>query len=174
MEPAYANVREHGQRGGTAGTKRGDIFAVMTDGRLVIANIVTAHRWRAPSAATWVGSASQTAGAAAAAEERSTRRVFEALGQDSGYDFVPPATDSYGRLRKTILSFVSKLGTMAASRNGRLLKLVIVASALQKLSCALCNGNVRMYLASMFSLFSRGGRRLDPDSDVPVAEVGEV
>jgi hypothetical protein len=66
------------------------------------------------------------------------------------------------------------LGTMAASRNGRLSKSAFVAGALQELSCALCKGNVRMYHASMFSLARAAGQQFMPGLDVPVADVGEV
>jgi len=163
MEPGYAEFREHGEHG-NAGMKRGDIFAVMPDGRLVITDIVITH----PSAPTYVGAASRAAGAAAKVAERTKRRAFEALGEGAGYDFVPLAMESYGRLGKTALAFLSDLGTAAASRNGRLSKSAFVASALKRLSCALCKGNGRMYHASMFSLARAAGRQFMPGSDVPV------
>jgi hypothetical protein len=69
--------------------------------------------------ATSGGAASRSAGTAAVVE-RIKRRAFETLGEDSGYDFVPLAPESYGSLGKTALAFLSELGTMDASRIGRL------------------------------------------------------
>jgi hypothetical protein len=170
MEPAYAAVQAPGQPGGAAGMRRGDIFAVMADGRLVVADVVIAH----PSAASYVVAASRAAGEAAKIAERRKRSAFAAIGEGAGYDFVPLAAESYGRLGATALAFLNDLGTMAASRNGRLSKSAFVACALQELSCALCKGNGRMYHASMFSLARAAGRQFMPGCDVPVADVGAV
>jgi hypothetical protein len=151
----YGCIRAPGQpAGGAAGMKRGDIFVVMARGRLVVANVVVAH----PSAAAYVGAASRTAGTATAVAERGKRGAFATLGEGAGYDFVPLATESYGHLGSTALAFLGELGTMAASRNGRLSKSAFVAGALQKLSCVLCKGNGRMYHAPMFSLARAAGR----------------
>jgi hypothetical protein len=121
-----------------------------------------------------VSAASRTVGAPAAVAERCKRGAFAALGEGAGYDFVPLATESYGGLGPAALAFLSELGTMAASHNGRLSKSASVAGALQELSCALCKGNVRMYHASMFSLARAASRRFMPGLDVPVADAGEL
>jgi hypothetical protein len=150
--------------------KRGDIFVVMANGQLVAADVVVTHL----SAAAYVGAASRTAGAAALVAEQGKRGALAALGEGAGYDFVSLATEWYGRFRATALAFLGKLGTMAPSRNGRLSQSVFVAGALQELSCALCKGNRRMHLSSMFSLARASGRQFMPGLDVPVADVGAV
>jgi hypothetical protein len=85
------------------------------------------------------------------------------------YDFVPLATESYGRLGKMALAFPSELGSTAASRNGRVPKSAFV-SALTHLSCALCKGIERMYHASMFTLARAARRQFMPGCAVPVAD----
>jgi hypothetical protein len=170
MEPAYAGLRAHGRQGGAAGMRRGDIFAVMADGRLVVADVVVIHA----AAATYAARAAATTGAAAAIAERKKRDTFAAMGDGAGYDFVPLATESYGRLGKTALAFLSELGSTAASRNGRVPKSTFVSNALKHLSCALCKGNGRMYHASMFTLARKAGRQFMPGCAVPVADVGEM
>jgi hypothetical protein len=92
VEPPYAGLRAPGQPGGTAGMKRGNIFVIIADGRLVVADVVFMN----PSAAAYVSAASHNAGAAAAVAERGKYGALPALGEGTGCDFVPLATESYG------------------------------------------------------------------------------
>jgi hypothetical protein len=94
MEMAYAGMRAHGRQGGAAGMRRGNIFAVMVDGRLVVADVVVIHA----AAASYAARAAAATGTAATIAERKMRDEFAAMGHGAGYDFVPLASELYGRL----------------------------------------------------------------------------
>jgi hypothetical protein len=115
-----AGTAAPGQPGGAAGMKRGDIFVVMADARLVVADVVVTH----PSAAAYVGAASRTAGAAAAVAERGKRGAFAALGEGAGYAFMALTTESYGRLGRRCRPWASSARwlrpAMGACRSRRL------------------------------------------------------
>ena len=73
-------------------------------------------------------------GCAAERMERKKRSEFERFGSGAGYDFVPLAMESYGRLGREASRFLSDLGDIAAS-DGRLRKAAFVRSVRQELSC---------------------------------------
>ena len=99
-------------------------------------------------------------------------REFRLHGDGAGYDFVPLATESFGRLGKAAARFLSDLGEVAA-RDGRASKGAFVRSALATVSCALCRGNARVYRHAMCAVACAVGRQFLPGCDVPVDEVLE-
>ena len=76
-------------------------------------------------APSYLTCASQTAGYAAEGMERKKRSDFERFVLGAGYDFVPLAMESYGRLGREASRFLSDLGDIAAS-DGRLRKATFV------------------------------------------------
>jgi hypothetical protein len=115
-EPPYSGLATPGAQRGNTCNNRGDIITVMPDGRVLVLDTVVTH----PAAASHVAAASQTTGTAAARAERDKRREYADMAQeDAGYDFVPLAVESYGRLGGAALSFLSSLGDIAAA-DGRL------------------------------------------------------
>jgi hypothetical protein len=93
--------------------------------------------------------------------------------EDAGYEFVPLAVESYGRLGGAASSFLSSLGDIAAA-DGRVSKAAFMRSARAELSCQLCRGNGRMIYASTFVIVRARGRTFTPGSPVPVADAGYV
>lgn len=168
-EPAYSSLIARGQAGGAAGLRRGDILAVMPEGRVVVLDCVVTH----PAAASYVRAASRTAGATVLRAEQMKRRSFDSLGQGVGYDFVPLAVESFGRLGLEASRFLSDLGDVAAA-GGTASKAAFVRSVRQELSCALCRGNGRMYNKYMFSFAQNVGRQFMPGCDLPLDEAGEL
>ena len=116
-----------------------DILAILPGGRLVVLDCVVTHS----AAASYARGASRQAGFAAAKAETSKRRAFELFGDGAGYDFLPLAGDSIGRLGKDASRFLNDLGGVAAS-DGCASKSAFVWRVRQDLSCALCKGNARM------------------------------
>ena len=99
-----------------------------------------------------------TAGFAAAQAERLKHTDFEQFSTGEGYEFVPLAIESKGRLGREASRFLSELGDIAAS-DGRVGKGAFVRSERQELSCALCRGNGAMYFQSTFSIAQAMGRQ---------------
>ncbi len=170
-EPAYSGLqRQHG-RGGAAGLRRGDILAVMPGGRIAVLDCVVTH----PAAASYVREAARTTGSAAAKAEHDKRREFRAHGENAGYDFVPLAVESFGRLGRAASRFLSELGDVAsAGANGLVSRAAFVRGARQELSCALCRGNARLYHESMFAIARAVGRSFLPGCESPEHDIGEV
>jgi hypothetical protein len=166
-EPAYSSLAA--RHSGDPGLRRGDILAVMPGGRIAVLDCVVTH----PAASSYLPGASRTAGFAAARAERLKHADFEQFGSGAGYEFVPLAMESYGRLGRDASRFLSELGDIAAS-DGRVRKGAFVRSVRQELSCALCRGNSAMYFQSTFSIAQAVGRQFMPGCDCPVDESGEV
>ena len=153
-EPRYREIAAAG-RSATAGYRRGDILAIMPDGRLVALDGVVTHAW-APSN---VDQACHINGHAAARKTNAKRAAFASLREGAGgYDFVPLAAESGGRIDAEALTFLKSLGDVATLSNGRLSKSAFIRSALAELSCALCRGNGRTYAASATRLLGHAGR----------------
>ena len=70
------------------------------------------HHLNSPAAASYARGASQQAGFAAA--KVSKRRAFELFVDGSGYEFLPLAGVSFGRLGKDAARFLNDLGEVAA------------------------------------------------------------
>ena len=149
--------------------RRGDILAVMPSGRVVVLDCVVTH----PAAATYARAASRTPGSAALRAEHSKRQEFQQFGDGAGYEFVPLAMESFGRLGQAASRYLSELGDIAAA-GGRVSKSSFVRSARQELSCALCRGNGRMYFEATFNIARAAGRSFMPGCEVPVDEAGDV
>ena len=126
-----------------------------------------------PIAPSYLACASQTAGYAAERMERKKRSEFERFGSGAGYDFVPLAMESHGRLGREASRFLSDLGDIAAS-DGRSRKAALVQSVRQELSCALCRGNGGMCFDSTFSIARTVDRQFLPGCESPIDESGEV
>ena len=141
----------------------------MPEGRVVVLDCVVTH----PASASYVRNASHTPGAAALRAEQMKRRNFGALGAGDGFDFIPLAVESFGRLGLEASRFLSDLGDIA-SASGAASKAVFVRSVRQELSCALCRGNGRMYNRFMFCYAQTAGRQFMPGCDIPLDEAGEV
>ena len=99
-------------------------------------------------------------------------REFRLHGDGAGYDFVPLATETFGRLGKAAARFLSDLGEFAAG-DGRASKAAFVRSARATLGCALCRGNGGVYRSSLSAVARAVGRQFVPGCDVPVDEVLE-
>jgi hypothetical protein len=168
-EPSYSNLVAPSQRGGAAGLKRGDILAILPGGRIAVLDCVVTH----PAAATYAQRASQEAGSAAALAETRKRQAFERFGDGAGYEFVPLAVESFGRLGKDAARFLNDLGDVAAA-DGCASKEAFVRTVRQELSCALCRGNARMYDRSLISVARGVGRGFSPGLDTAVDEAGDV
>ena len=168
-EPSYSRLLAPGQRGGAAGLKRGDILAILPGGRIVVLDCVITH----PAAASYARGASQQAGFAAAKAEANKRRAFEIFGDGAGYEFLPLAGESFGRLGKDASRFLNDLGEVAAS-DGCASKSAFVRTVRQELSCALCKGNARMYDRSLLTLARGVGRGFVPGLERAIDEAGDV
>ena len=81
---------------------------------------------------------------------------FATIGEGAGgFDFVPIAVETGGRLGVNALRLLSKLGDVAAASNSRLSKAAFVRRALAELACSLCRGNAGVYAGSMSRLHAR-------------------
>ena len=169
MEPSYRHLRPARSSGVSEGLRRGDVLAVLPDGRIVIIDVVVRHS----AAPSYAREASRYDGAAARHAERLKRREFAHFADGAQYDFVPFAVESYGRLGPAAMGFLSALGDVAAS-GGHISKSAFVAGALKELSCALQRGNGRMYGHSLFRIARASGRQFRPGCEVPVEAAVEV
>ena len=124
-------------------------------------------------AQSYVARAALTPGATNFQAEQRKRREFQQFGAGAGFDFIPLATETFGRLGREASRFLSDLGDIAAE-NGRVSKGSFVRSARQSLSCALCRGLGRQYSASMLSVARATGVNFLPGCAVPVDEVGAL
>ena len=169
MEPSYSHLATAPSGRDAAGQRRGDILAVMPDGRIVVLDCVITH----PAAASYVVEASRTTGSAARRAERRKQQNFEAFGNGSAFEFVPLAVESYGRLGQAASRFLSELGAVAAL-DGRVSKAAFVRFARQELSCTLCKGNAGVYASSLFSIAQSAGRNFQPGCAVPMEDADSL
>jgi hypothetical protein len=160
VEPPYSGLGG----GGDAGQRRGDIFTIKPDGSVVVIDVVVTH----PAAASYADAASKRNGWAAARAEAEKRREFEAMGVGGGYEFVPFAVESFGRLGVAASRFLSGLGDLAAA-DGRVSKAQFVRNAKRELSVALCRGNALAYQSSMGTIVRARGRAYQPPLAVSTA-----
>lgn len=167
-EPLYSSLAPEGARG-AAGNRRGDILAVMPDGRSIVFDCVVTH----PAAASYVRDAAHTDGSAAAKAELRKQRAFDEFAPGSAYEFRPLAVESYGRLGTVASRFLSELGDIA-SQGSRVSKAAFVRGVKRELSCALCKGNARLYYKRLSSIASHIGSHYLPGCDTPVEDPGEV
>lgn len=165
VEPRYSSIAPPGTQSGSAGQRRGDIFAMIPGGRAVVLDCVVTH----PAAASYVMDAAVTPGSAAEKAERRKQRSFQEFGEGSAYDFVPLAIESYGRLGLAASRFLSELGDIAAE-GGQVCKESFVRGVRRELSCALCKGNGRIYRAFLSSIAHSVGRHYRPGCDLPVQD----
>jgi hypothetical protein len=169
LEPNYSHLAAAPVGRDAAGQRRGDILAVMPDGRIVVLDCVITH----PAASSYVAAASAETGSAAAQAERRKRRDFATFGQGSAFEFMPLAVESYGRLGRAASLFLSQLGD-AAALHGNVSKAAFVRFARQQLSCALCKGNAGVYAASLQALARRSGRHFQPGSAVRLEDADDL
>ena len=167
-EPLYSSLAPEGARG-AAGNRRGDILAVMPDGRSIVFDCVVTH----PAAASYVRDADHTDGSAAAKAELRKQRAFDEFAPGSAYEFRPLAVETYGRLGTVATRFLSELGDIA-SQGSRVSKAAFVRGVKRELSCALCKGNARLYYKRLSSIASHIGSHYQPGCDTPVEDPGEV
>ena len=97
---------------------------------------------------------------------------FERLSDVAGYEFVPLAVESFGRLGKEAARLLNDLGDVAA--DGCASKDTFVRIVRQELSCALCKGNAQLYDRSLISVARGVGRGFSPGLDTAVDEAGDV
>ena len=169
MEPSYRRFRSQTQQGGNEGQRRGDILAVLPDGKISIVDVVVTH----PAGRSVAAQACARTGAAAKKAEDGKVREFRRFGDAGQYDFVPFAVESYGRLGVSAQKFLQALGDTAAAR-GNISKAAFVRSAYREISCALQVGNGLMYGRSVFTIARASGRQFLPGCDVPVQDEGLV
>jgi hypothetical protein len=161
-EPPYNGVAGPG-----AGQKRGDICAVLSADRMVVADVVVAD----PCCATALArGAARTTGKAAAVAAKAKHEDLGGLALADGNDFVALAHESHGRMGKEALKLLQDLGEVAAS-NGRVSKRAFVLAALCKLSVALAKGNGRMYTTACFTVSRALGHDYVPGDAVPTADL---
>ena len=147
-----------------AGQKRGDVLTIMPDGHVTSLDVVVTH----PAAPTYFRRAARESGSAALRHEQDKRREWESsVGGGGGYDFVPVAVETYGRLVAEASRFLSKLGDIVA-QTGALSKAKFVRSAHQRISCAVVRGNAAVYYQAMTMLVRQNGRAYSPGLSVPV------
>jgi hypothetical protein len=168
-EPVYSGITSRQQRRASAGLQRGDILAVLPSGRVVVLDCVVTH----PAAASYVRAAARITGSAAARAEAAKRREFAAHQGAVGFEFVPLAVESFGRMGLAASRFLSDLGDVAAA-GGQADKAAFVRAARQELSCALCRGNGLVYGASAVGVARAVGRAFVPGCDQPLDEVGDM
>jgi hypothetical protein len=94
--------------------------------------------------------------------ERNKRREYEASGDGAGYDFVPLAVESYGRMGVEASQFLSALGKIAEERAFGVTKARFVRHARQELSCALVRVNAWVCHEVMKRFARAAGTRLSP------------
>lgn len=166
MEPRYVRLAHGAHDIAAAGSRRGDILTLMPDGRTVVLDTVVTH----PSASTYVRRAAAETGFAAERAALEKHRNFkEIAGDGAGYQFVPLAMESYGRLGREAARFLGELGHVAAE-NGHITKAAFVRASHRRISCAIVRGNARVYNQAAQQIVRQGGRAYLPGGDVPVAE----
>ena len=162
-EPAYAGLAGDARAAARAGLRRGDICARVGTSILVL-DVVITH----PAASSYVGAASSTSGSAARRAEQDKRREFARMGDGGGYEFVPLAAETYGRLGLSAARFLSGLGDVVAASGGS--KAAFVRFARSELSCALVRGNSLVYDAALNAVLRAAGRGYLPGCPVPVED----
>jgi hypothetical protein len=164
MEPRYGALVGDIARAAAVGLHRGDILAVI-DGSMSALDIVVSH----PGASTYVSAAARAAGATAKVAERGKVRDWRRIGgHESGYDFVPLATETYGRLGVQAARFLKEVADYAARKG--VSKSAFTRMAHTELSCALVKGMALVWNAGMFATARAAGRGFQEGQDVPVAD----
>ena len=111
-------------------------------------------------------------GVAAARAEQDKRRDFEKFGDGADFDFVPLASESFGRLGLGASRFLSALGDIAEGRAFGVSKERFVRHARQELSCALVRGNALVYGRFMMQFARITGKQFTLGLDHPVDTLG--
>ena len=165
-EPTYRTVAARAAAN-AAGLRRGDIFATMPDGRLLALDVVVVHPW----ASSYAAGASRTNGKAARVAAARKRTEFATIGEGAGgFDFVPIAVETGGRLGVDALRLLSELGDVAAASNSRLSKAAFVRRALAELACSLCRGNAGVCASSMSRLLRVAESAVQTGEEVAMKE----
>ena len=133
---------------------------------MAVADVSVVH----PSGAACIGAAALHDGAAAAKRDTTKRAAYNAL-EPNGYDFIPFSVETYGRLGKPALGFLSQLGDEACA-SGTISKAAFVAGALRELSVGLCRGNATMFRVCLGQLARASGQQIVGGLDRPTVEVG--
>ena len=87
------------------------MLAILPCGRIVVLDCVVTH----PATASYARGASRQAGFAAAKAETNKRRAFGLFSDCVGYEFLPLAGESFGRLGKDAARFLIDFSDVAAS-----------------------------------------------------------
>ena len=162
-EPRYGAIVGSAARAAAAGLHRGDILAVV-EGQMTACDIVITH----PGSASYVTAAARTTRATARRAEQRKVTAWNAVGRDSGYEFVPIAAETYGQLGSQGSQFLSMVADVAAASG--ISKARFVRAAHAELSCALVKGMGMVYSKSMHETVRASGRAFMEGSDVPVVE----
>ena len=140
----------------------------MLPSKLTVLGCVVTH----PTAASYVNATHKKPGVAAARAEQDKRTAFERFGGGADFDFVPLATESFGRLGVGASRFLSALGSIAEGRGFGVSKERFVRHARQELGCALVRGNALVHGRFMMQYARITGKRFTLGFDRPVDALG--
>ena len=123
-----------------------------------------------PGSPTYERRAAEETGHAAEQRALTKHRDFKNIaGEGAGYQFVPLAMESYGRLGSEAARFLDELGHVAAE-SGHVSKAASVRATHRRVSCAIVRGNARVCNKAAEQIVRRSGRTFTSGGDVPVAE----
>ena len=163
MEPKEKHLK--GLRMGDKGYgMRGDILLSTLDDLINVDTTIT-H----PANKTTRAAASKTAGAAAAAREKTKLRDHARDGTP-GYSFVPFVIESYGRLGKEAEQLLGKLADGAAS-TGLFERQVYLQWIKKEISLTLIRGNARVFRRFVGGLTRGVGVNFQQGDDFPALDV---
>ena len=166
LEPLYSRLHDRAGRAGPEGQRRGDVFAILSDGSALVVDVTVAH----PAAPTYAAAAAKESGAIAARRERDKRREWQAFADGAKYNFVPFGVETYGYLGRSALQFLGAVSQAAAS-TGKVSRALFMTQALQTVSCALVKLNNALYMRSLFQVVREVSDSFSPGLEVPVDEV---
>jgi hypothetical protein len=116
-----------------------------------------------PRCATYVATASQTRGAAAALRDRDKNRAH-AVHLHPGHTFVPASVETYGHLGRR---YLRTLSDVASARSLAVTRRSFLASAYRELSVALVQSQGYAYRSCALLLAKASGRPVLPGADTP-------
>jgi hypothetical protein len=166
VEPAMERLRTGS---GRASQERGDMLVVLPEEGLLVTDVSVVH----PAANSFVQRAAHQAGAAASARDAAKRRQYSSGGPVAGGSFTPLSMETYGRLGRPALQFLSTLAASAASSataGSDVTPSAFMAGALRELCAALVKGNDVVYREALHVYATAGGTAARAGALVPMAD----
>jgi hypothetical protein len=146
---------------------RGDLLFSL-EGQQCVGDVSVIH----PGASTYCAVAAKTDGSTATRRDADKTALYRGYGAGC-YRFVPLTVDTFGRLGKPLMKFITYVSDQATQPgNSTFIREQFVTGVLRELSVCLCHRNASLEWAVAGCFVWVSGGSYSPGLDQPMAEVG--